>query len=200
MNKYKNELYGGRILLCILQFGTVDMIYTTKMFCELLDIDTHDATAALEWLHTEGHVTSHLGMYDVTDDGIDLAHAMGEHPTINLGDELQDWKDEVLSGLTQEYNKATKKWVSARSDIDTAVLPTAERHASSQSPEDIYLRRVESLEDDILLAEHFDISLERLHLYQEEGRIKQCGDHVGIFDRDRKHWKSKCRACRKEDR
>ncbi len=110
------------------------------------------------------------------------------------------WVEEARSGMASGPGPIGT--VTRQSEIDRAVIPSPTPPGSPKSPEQIAAANERQAAGRRRMLEKLGCSEAELERLGQEGRVRVCPmcEDVGIFDRDRGGWKSKCRRCRKAER
>ena len=146
------------------------------------DRDGHDGTGSLR--STEKGRTYYAGLC--------------ENPAVT--DNPAAWVDEARTG--QKVGPGPLGTVTTRSPITRACIPKPSPPRTPRSPEDMVADMERDMAAQARWCAALDVTPDELRDLGREGRLRWCPacEDVGIFDRDRGGWKSKCRKCRKDGR
>jgi hypothetical protein len=105
------------------------------------------------------------------------------------------FKEEALSGVVVKRSKKSGFTVTEQSSLKRAALPTPSKSHNTRTCEDD-IAEVQQLQvHRKRLCREFSITDDELTLFIDQGRIRQCGDHWGLFDRKGDYWRHLCRKC-----
>jgi len=177
-------------LLVAQSFGA-EMSFSPEVFCVLLNWSQERSERTVRLLHRRGYIFTHRDHHQITEDGREyVAQAIAQ---MDVRGSTATWKDEALSGITL---------AGKRSKITRAVIPCP-KHGTGRprSPEDVVARAQQQRKEHAKEATRLGVTPDQLTAWIESGRVHICHGgkepHAGVFDRNGKGWRSKCRECRK---
>lgn len=183
------EVDNTRLLSVIEAFGN-SMIWTTEMIKNLLDWETDRINKTLQRLKDLAYLSKRKSEFFITKEGED--HVLAALHNSDVDSRSYMFKDEVLTGMDCSGDQ-TK--------VDNAVLPSGKKYNKKNNAEDKVIAEQLRVRARAREAKKSGISEEEYDEGIKSGRIKMCGDHIGIFDRKGiDGWQHLCKKCRKERR
>lgn len=146
-----------------------------------------------------GHIERIGGGYRITNDGLEHYRAIIEKPMIRSPN-TSKWIEEVRTGISSKRGPLGD--VSYKSEVNTAVIPKGNARQYDDQNIDLEIENINYKKYQLSqLKSILGLSIQDFSKYMIEGRIQQCGDHIGIFDRRGENgWQHQCRQCRREKR
>jgi len=163
-----------------------------------------DLSAGIKALMLAQYVVAGKNAYRLTSNGQAYYAACVRRPELNTN--LFAWKAEVLSGIKEEKSKTSGFIVSVESEITRGALPSGnDRPQKVQTPEQIIAEAQSGLKLRQQTAKKLGITVEEFDERLKDGSIRICpgigeGEHIGVFHRKGKYWRSRCRECEKKRR
>ena len=185
------------VLAVFLRFQSVErqgLIWSKKMVGQAAVLSESRTTVAFEWLENRSYIACHLQEYLVTDAGHDYYDGICKRPTHQTD---RKFKDEVLTGGYVRKGRLHQTGL-----INAALPGTAPPHREDSDPEKIFAKNQQQLHEVNMVAAQLGVTTGQYSKLFKAGRIRLCNGggvpHAGIFDRNGKGWRSKCRICRKK--
>jgi len=168
--------------------------WTDRLLSQFVDLPVDRIRSAVEWLIRREFITCGNNTYLVEDEGQQYYSGLLRQSKF-LND--LDFREEVLSGMDKNGR---------RTRIDNAVLPGSETPPINKNdPEKIFSRLELNRKIKQAEATKLGIDIAEFDRRLQDGSIHLCRgyrreQHIGIFDRNGKSWRSLCRICRKAKR
>ncbi len=170
-----------RILLLLESYSYPErpLIWTAKVFGDLLSEDHVECKDVIGWMVKKGYVNTHNNSYFITTDGFKLMDDAKKKPVV-AGD-TGEFKEEALTGIVEKSTKMGWQ-ISEISKIEKGVLPSSSAGPpmTLTTPKDIMENKRAALRT---LAGTLGVSMDELTEHYDAGELRYCpGDHLGIFD------------------
>jgi hypothetical protein len=157
------------------------------------------AEQASEWLRERGYVAIYRGCAHITMEGQEYYEGLCRNPSVRVS--VRAFKEEALTGTRTRKSRRSGFMITEQSDLGRAALPTCSAPHETKTPEDAFDEAEQQRLARQRLCHELKITPEKMSLYAEEGRVRQCGNHWGVFDRRGQNgWQHLCRKCRKTRR
>jgi hypothetical protein len=182
-----------------------EILWTRLMLEQLSPLSLVNINRALDWLLSYSYVDRIRTKYIMTEIGREYYLNVCGNPRVIV--DSHEFKNEVLTGLTEETSRKSGYRVSKRTAIDKPALPkVGANRGHLRTPEQVLCdaQHREAVRQRIIAD--LCVSEEEYDRLNAEGRIRYCRGlkdgraHVGIFDKQRHRFRYLCRECRKQKR